>query len=64
MRKRKKDVLVRERRQGSFRRSVSLPSDADEGAISAELRNGVLTLAIPKSEEARQAEKKIDIKTG
>ena len=40
-----------ERRYGAFRRSFRLPDDADEGAISAEARDGVLYLVIGKREQ-------------
>ena len=45
---------------GSFARSFSLPADADEAKISAESKDGVLTVHIPKSESAKP--KAIDIK--
>lgn len=42
----------RERRFGSMSRRVALPSTVREDACSAELKDGVLTLLIPKSEAA------------
>ncbi len=42
-----------ERRYGTFSRSFSLPRDADGERIKAVFENGVLTLAIPKSEAAK-----------
>ena len=44
---------------GSFSRSFSLPADVDESAISAETRDGVLQVHLPKT-EIRQP-KPIDI---
>ncbi len=41
-----------ERRRGSFSRSFRLPKDADPEAITAEIKNGVLYLQIPKKPEA------------
>ena len=38
--------LVRERRYGSFRRSLQLPQDVDEGKINARFENGVLEVTI------------------
>jgi HSP20 family protein len=38
----------RETFYGLFQRRFSLPDDADTGAISAESRDGVLTVRIPK----------------
>lgn len=41
-----------ERSQGSFTRSFTV-GGADESKISAELRDGVLNITVPKTEEAR-----------
>jgi HSP20 family protein len=45
--------LVREIRRGSFSRSVSLSSDLDTEHASADFENGVVTLTIPKAEQAK-----------
>lgn len=45
---------------GSFARSFSLPADVDEAAISAESKDGVLTVHLPKTEVVEP--KAIDIK--
>ena len=37
----------------SFTRSFTLPSDVDTEKVEAQLTNGVLTLALPKSEAAK-----------
>lgn len=42
-----------ERAYGSFRRSFSLPDSVDPAKISAEYRNGVLSVKLPMREEAR-----------
>ena len=44
---------LRERRYGSFQRSISLPSNVDEDKIDARYENGVLTLTLPKREETK-----------
>ena len=44
---------LRERRWGSFSRSVTLPAPVKADAVQAEYNNGVLTLTLPKSDEAR-----------
>lgn len=41
-----------ERQFGSFSRSFRLPPDADEAAVKAELKNGVLTVTLPKKAPA------------
>ena len=38
---------------GHFRRSYSLSSKIDQDRISAQMENGVLTLVLPKAEEAK-----------
>jgi HSP20 family protein len=52
--------LVRERRSGSFRRSLQLPQDADEDQIKANFENGVLEVKIPGA-AAIQEPKRIQI---
>lgn len=52
--------LIRERSERSFERRFALPENVDEEKISAEFRNGVLTLTLPKSEVVKP--KKIDVK--
>lgn len=45
---------VRERRQGSFRRSITLPTTVQADKAQAEFENGVLKLTMPKAEQARR----------
>lgn len=42
-----------ERRYGSFRRSITLPSRTKADAIEATFENGVLQIVVPKAEEAK-----------
>ena len=42
-----------ERRSGRFSRSIQLPTAVQEDKIEAELKDGVLTLKMPKAEESR-----------
>ena len=42
-----------ERAYGSFSRSFSIPSVVDENKISADYKEGVLTISLPKTEKAR-----------
>ncbi|MFL7837167.1 MAG: Hsp20/alpha crystallin family protein [Candidatus Promineifilaceae bacterium] len=44
---------LRERRWGSFSRSITLPSAVDADAVEASYEDGVLTLNIPKTEEVK-----------
>jgi HSP20 family protein len=45
-----------ERRYGSFQRSFTLPRNVETTDIKAEFKDGVLTLNIPKAEEAKPTE--------
>ena len=47
------DYLVQERRYGSFVRSVTLPEGLAPDKAEASFENGVLTITIPKAEEAK-----------
>jgi HSP20 family protein len=43
----------REREGGSFSRSVTLPSEIDGDRVAANYNDGILTVALPKREEAK-----------
>ena len=49
-----------ERAYGSFVRSFALPEDADAGKVSADYKDGMLRVHLPKSQKARS--KAIEIK--
>ena len=49
-----------ERRHGEFRRLVHLPGAVTEDKVEAKFTNGVLTITVPKSEEAKP--KRIPVK--
>jgi HSP20 family protein len=53
---------LRERRYGTFSRSITLPTKVKGDAIEASYQNGVLTLRLPKAEEVKP--KRIAIKVG
>ena len=44
---------VRERRWNRFARSITLPSMVDSSKAEAEIEDGIVTLTIPKAEEAK-----------
>ncbi|HEY7032138.1 MAG TPA: Hsp20/alpha crystallin family protein [Thermomicrobiales bacterium] len=46
--------LVREQRFGSFERMVRLPSPVIADAANAEFKGGILTITLPKTEEAKE----------
>jgi HSP20 family protein len=57
-----KNYHYSERRFGSFRRIVQLPQHIDRDKIEASFRNGVLNVTLPKSQDARQRQRKIEVK--
>jgi HSP20 family protein len=57
-----KDYHFSERRYGAFKRSFRLPASVAADKISASLKKGVLTVTLPKSEEAKKKVKKIDVR--
>lgn len=51
--------LVKERPSGIFQRAIELPDDVEADNVKAELKNGVLTVQLPKSEMAKPRKIKI-----
>ena len=45
--------LIAERPSGKFHRVITLPTSLDASNVEADLENGILTLNIPKAEEAK-----------
>lgn len=56
----KENYHIRERRFGSFSRSVRFPVLVNSGEVDATYENGVLTLSVPKAEEVKP--KRITVK--
>ena len=50
-----------ERHYGSFCRNITLPSKVNETEVAAEYRDGVLSIKLPKAEDAKAH--KIEVKT-
>jgi len=50
-----------ERAYGSFSRSFSLPNTVNTEAIKAEYRNGVLSVKMPKREESKPKQVKVNV---
>ena len=50
-----------ERRYGTFSRSFSLPQTVDPNKVSAEYKNGVLTVRLPLREEVKPRSIKVDV---
>ncbi len=50
-----------ERRTGSFSRSITLPCPVEEDEVAAEYNEGVLTIVLPKTEQAKT--RRIEVKS-
>ena len=60
---RDKNYFRVERSFGTFRRSIPLPAEVDEGKVEAAFKKGVLTITLPKI-AAEKDRKRITIKAG
>jgi HSP20 family protein len=57
----KKNYYRVERSYGSFTRSFRMPSEVESDKAKASFKDGVLEVKIPKTEEAKKKEKKVQI---
>jgi HSP20 family protein len=51
-------------RYGSFSRTLTLPVNADEDAVTASYRDGILTISVGLKAEQKVSAKKIEVTTG
>ena len=61
--KEEKGYYHRETSYGAFERIIELPAAVDEDKAEAEFSKGVLTIKLPKSEQARSKRKKVEVKS-
>jgi len=61
---RDKSYYHMERSYGSFQRTVPLPEGIDLNKVDADFKNGVLTVKLPRTVEAKPKSKKVPIKSG
>jgi HSP20 family protein len=52
---------VRERVQGAFSRTLPLPFSPDPNQVRAEFKSGVMTITIPKPQEVKQKQHRIEV---
>jgi HSP20 family protein len=50
-----------ERFVGKFRRSISLPTRVDSNKVNATYRDGILTVTLPKAEEAKPKQIQVNV---
>lgn len=53
-----------ERSYGAFQRTIPLPCEVVADKVDAKFKKGVLTITLPKTEEARKQARKITVKAG
>jgi HSP20 family protein len=51
-------------RYGSFSRTLALPANADENAVTASYRDGILTVSVGLKAEQKPSARKIEVVTG
>jgi HSP20 family protein len=56
------DYYYSERSYGSFSRSLNLPAKVQAEKIKASFKNGILEIHLPKAEEAKPKEIKVEVK--
>jgi HSP20 family protein len=58
-----KNYHFSERAYGSFQRAFDLPASVDRNKVAADFSKGVLTITLPKTAEAQNPQKKIEVKS-
>lgn len=61
-RHKEKGYYYSERVFGTFHRSIELPTEVDADKVTASYKDGVLEVAVPKSERAKPKQIKVDVK--
>ncbi|MBD9649896.1 Hsp20/alpha crystallin family protein (plasmid) [Ensifer sp. PDNC004] len=57
-----REYVLSERRYGSFQRTFKMPQGVKAEDIAATFSKGVLTVTLPKTKEAQQSDRKIQVK--
>jgi HSP20 family protein len=57
-----RDYYRMERAYGSFQRTIPLPIDVEQDRVEATFKNGLLSIVLPKSQEAIKKARKIEVK--
>jgi HSP20 family protein len=60
--KKTKQFYSKEIRRGSFERALRLPTPVQEGKVTAEYKDGVLRVTLPKLEETKSGKVKVIVK--
>jgi HSP20 family protein len=57
----KKNYFRQEIRYGAFQRAVRLPAEVEGGKVTADLKNGTLTITLPKAKQPRAQQIKVAV---
>ena len=60
----KKGYYLSERSYGSFHRTIPIPPGVDADKAEARFRKGVLTITLPKTDDAKSKTRRIEVKPG
>ena len=60
----KRNYYRSERSYGAFHRTIPLPPGVDSDKAEAKFKNGVLSITVPKTAEAKAKVKRIEVKSG
>ncbi|MBP9759986.1 MAG: Hsp20/alpha crystallin family protein [Candidatus Pacebacteria bacterium] len=60
--KKTKQFYSKEIRRGGFERAIRLPSSVHEGKVTAEYKDGLLKVVLPKMEEKKSGKVKVVVK--
>ncbi len=60
----RKGYYLSERSYGAYQRSFRVPESVDHDNIKANFNEGVLTVTLPKTEEAQKTSRRIDVQEG
>ena len=60
----RKGYYLSERSYGAYQRSFRVPESVKHDDISAQFSDGVLTVTLPKTEEAQKTSRRIDVEEG
>jgi HSP20 family protein len=58
---RDRNYHIRERVQGTFSRTLTLPFEPNPSKVSAEFKNGLMTITIPKPQEVKPKQHRIEV---
>lgn len=56
--------VLAERSYGTFHRAIPIPDNVDRDAVSAEYKDGVMTVHLPKTTQTKEHPRKVSVRAG